>query len=97
MYPQVDIRKIADGDYSYSVSIADAGHRHVRDGLASIAECLHDAATALSDHFSVASISFAGHALGDYHVAAMEHRTVALAETLRRKLAHGDSGEPAGS
>jgi hypothetical protein len=94
MYPQVDIRKIADGDYSYSVSIPDGRHRHVRDGLASIAECLHDAATALSDHFPVASISFAGHALGDYHVGAMEHQTVALAEALRLKLVLCGVGDP---
>jgi hypothetical protein len=86
MYPQVDIRKIAESYYNYSVSIGDAGERHVHEGLNSVAECLHDAATALSDHFPVAAISFEGRPLGAYHVASMEHQTLALAETLRMKL-----------
>ena len=87
MHPHVDITKIAEGEYGYSVSMADADKRHVREGLASIAECLHDAATALAGHFDVALLSFEGRPLGAYHVAAMEHRTLALAETLRLRLA----------
>lgn len=87
MYPQVDIVKIAEGDYNYSVSIADADKRHVREGLVSLAECLHDAATALAGHFDVATLSYAGQPLGAYHVAAMEHQTLALAATLRVRLA----------
>lgn len=87
MYPQVDITKIAEGDYCYSVSIADGDKRHVREGLVSLAECLHDAGTALAGHFEVAQLSFQGRPLGAYHVAAMEHRTLALAETLQRWLA----------
>jgi hypothetical protein len=86
MYPQVDITKIAEGDYSYSVSIADGDKRHVREGLVSLAECLHDAATALAGHFDVAELSVQGRPLGAYHVSAMEHQTLALAETLRRRL-----------
>ena len=87
MYPQVDIRKIADRHFHYSVSIGNARERHVGEGLRSIAECLHDAATALSDHFAVAALSYEGIALGAYQVSVMEHRTLALAETLKCKLA----------
>ena len=90
MHPQVDITKIAEGDYGYSVGIGDGDKRHVREGLASIAECLHDAATALAGHFDIAALSFEGRPLGAYHVAAMEHRTLALAETLRLRLAARD-------
>ena len=87
MHPQVDITRIAEGEYGYSVRMADADKRHVREGLASMAECLHDAATALAGHFDIASLSFEGRPLGAYRVAAMEHRTLALAETLRVRLA----------
>jgi hypothetical protein len=87
MHPQVDITKIAEGEYGYSVGMGDGDKRHVREDLASIAECLHDAATALAGHFDIAVLSFEGHPLGAYHVAAMEHRTLALAETLRLRLA----------
>ena len=52
MHPQVDIRKVRERYFNYSVSTGSADERHLREGLRSIAECLHDAATALSDHFS---------------------------------------------
>jgi hypothetical protein len=87
MYPQVNIKKIRDRYFNYSVGIANAEGRYVGHGLRSIAECLHDAATALGHHFSVAAISYEGRALGCYHVANMEHKTVALAHTLLAKLA----------
>lgn len=86
MHPQVDIRKIRDRYFNYGVSIGSADDRHLREGLWSIAECLHDAATALSHHFSVAVLSYEGRQLGAYRIAAMEHQTLALAETLTAKL-----------
>lgn len=86
MYPHVDIWKIADSYFNYSVSIGNSHERHVLEGMRSIAECLHDAGTALSEHFAVAAISYEGFALGAYHVSAMEHKTVALTETLLAKL-----------
>ena len=86
MHPQVDITKIAEGEYGYSVGIGDGDKRHVREGLASIAECLHDAATALAGHFDIAVLSIEGRPLGAYHVAAMARRTLALAEALRARL-----------
>ena len=87
MYPQVDIQKIRDRYFNYSVSIGKSDKRYARQGLRSIAECLHDAATALGHHFPIAALSYEGRALGCYHVANMEHKTVALADTLLAKLA----------
>jgi hypothetical protein len=86
MHPQVDIRKIRERYFNYSVSTGSADERHVREGLRSVAECLHDAATALSHHFSVAVLSYEGRRLGSYRVASMEHDTLALADTLIAKL-----------
>ena len=86
MHPQVDIRKIRERDFSYSVSTGSGDKRHVREGLRSVAECLHDAATALSHHFSVAVLSYEGRRLGSYRIASMEHDTLALAATLMAKL-----------
>jgi hypothetical protein len=86
MRPQVDIRKIRERYFNYSVSTGSADERHVREGLRSVAECLHDAATALSHHFSVVVLSYEGRRLGSYRVASMEHDTVALADTLMAKL-----------
>ncbi len=86
MHPQVDIRKIRERYFNYSVSTGSADERHLREGLRSIAECLHDAATALSHNFSVAVLSYEGQRLGAYRVASMEHETLALADTLLAKL-----------
>lgn len=86
MHPQVDIKKVRERYFNYSVSTGSADERHLREGLRSIAECLHDAATALSDHFSVARLTYEGRPLGTYRIASMEHDTLALADTLRAKL-----------
>ena len=86
MHPQVDIRKIRDRYFNYSVSTGSADERHVREGLRSVAECLHDAATALSHHFTVAVLSYEGRRLGKYRIASMEHDTLALADALHVKL-----------
>lgn len=86
MHPQVDIRKIRDRYFNYSVSTGSADERHVREGLRSVAECLHDAATALSHHFTVAALSYEGRHLGKYRIASMEHDTLAVADALHVKL-----------
>jgi len=86
MYPQVDIKKIAERYFNYGVSIGNARECYTRQGLRSIAECLHDAATALGHHFPIAAISYEGCALGCYPVASMEHKTVAVAEVVIAKL-----------
>ena len=98
MYPHIDIWKIADSYFNYSVSIGQSHDRHVQEGMRSITECLHDAATALSERFEIAAISYEGAALGAYHVSAMEHHTMALAVRLRDKLdAVSDAPEFEGS
>lgn len=86
MLPQVDIRRIRDRYFNYSVSTGAADERHLREGLRSIAECLHDAATALSHNFAVAVLSYEGQRLGAYRVSSMEHETLALADTLIAKM-----------
>lgn len=86
MYPQVDIRKIRDSYFNYGVSIGNADECYAREGLRSITECLHDAATALGHHFPIAAVSYQSRLLGCYYVADMEHKTVALAESLAAKL-----------
>ncbi len=86
MYPQVDIQKIRDRYFNYCVSMGDADECYARQGLRSIAECVHDAATALGQHFPVAVLSYEGRPLGRHQVADMEHRTVALVQTLLEKL-----------
>ncbi|VTU21948.1 MULTISPECIES: hypothetical protein [unclassified Variovorax] len=93
MHPQVDIKKVRERYFNYGVSIGNADERYAGQGLRSIAECLHDAATALGHHFKIAAISYEGRLLGHYHVASMEHRTLALAETLLAKLAMNPSAE----
>lgn len=87
MIPQVDIKKVRDLYFNYSVSTGSADDRHARQGLLSIAECIHDAASALGHHFPMAAISYEGRALGCFRVAHMEHRTAALTEALLAKLA----------
>jgi hypothetical protein len=89
MHPRIDIRKIRERYFNYGVSIGDADACYTRQGLRSIAECLHDAATALGLHFKVAAISYEGRLLGHYSVANMEHQTLALAEILLASLAAG--------
>lgn len=91
MYPQVDIRKIRERYFNYGVSIGNGNECYVRRELRSVAECLHDAATALGHHFSIALISYEGLALGCYLVSSMEHQPVALAHTLMDKLARHEA------
>jgi hypothetical protein len=86
MHPQVNIKKIREGYFNYGVSTGNADECYARLGLCSIAECLHDAATALGSHFSIAAVSYEGRALGCYQVANMEHNTLALADMLTAKL-----------
>jgi hypothetical protein len=95
MYPQVDIRKIREGYFNYGVSIGNAAECYAREGLRSVAECLHDAATALGLHFPIAALSYEARVLGCYYVADMEHKTVALADTLAVKLVRLGEAEAA--
>lgn len=87
MYPQIDIQKVRDRYFNYGVSIGNADACYWRHGLGSVAECLHDAATALGTDFPVAAICYAGRALGRYQVADMEHKTLALVDSLEAQLA----------
>ena len=86
MHPHVDITKTPEGDHRHGVRIGDGDARHVREGPASLAECLHDAATALAGHFDTAVLGVGGRPPGARPVAAMARRTLALAEALRARL-----------
>ena len=87
MQPRVDIQKVRERYYNYSVSTRTGVESYARQGLRSVAECLHDAATALGMNFSHASISFDGVLVGSWPVAAMEHKTASVVADIGKKLA----------
>ena len=87
MQPSIHIRKIRERYFNYSVS-APAGARssYTREGLHSIAECLHDAATALGVNFQRASVCYGGATLGSWPVAKLEHDTLRVAMAVQSLL-----------
>jgi len=87
MQPKIEIRQIRERYFNYGVSFADGDELYARQGLRSMTECLHDAATALGRNFPMATISYEGVVLGEYSVPTMEHDTVLLARRLRGLLA----------
>ncbi len=86
MQPSIHIKKIKDRCFDYSVSIPAGAASYTREGLQSIAECLHDAASALGINFKHASVVYGGAMLGIWLVAAMEHETQAVATALQALL-----------
>lgn len=92
MQPKVEIRKIGERYFNYSVSFGDGAELYARQGLRSLAECLHDAATALGHSFLMTTLSYEGIALGEYSVPTMEHDTMLLANRLQMQLADMESG-----
>ena len=87
MQPNVEIRKMRERYFNYGVSVALGDELYARQGLRSMAECLHDAATALGLSFPMATISYEGVVLGEYSIPTMEHDTVLLAKRLHVLLA----------
>ncbi|MDM0041511.1 hypothetical protein QTH89_05035 [Variovorax sp. J22G21] len=51
MQPKIEIRKIRERYFNYGVSFAHGDELYARQGLRSMAECLHDAATARGRNF----------------------------------------------
>jgi len=90
MQPSIDIRKVKERYFDYSVSSASGGYSYTREGLLSIAECLHDAATALGINFKRATVCYGGAALGTWLVSAMEHDTLAVAKAVLALMTEGD-------
>ena len=86
MNPNVDIKQVADRYFNYSVSLGDGKLRYAQQGLRSMAECLHDAATAVGQAFRDVDLSYDGVALGTYSIPTLEHDTLLLAEVLTERL-----------
>lgn len=86
MNPNVDITRVEDRYFNYSVRLGDGNVRYARQGLSSMAECLHDAATALGQAFRDVDLSYEGVALGTYSVPTLEHDTLLLTEVLTERL-----------
>ena len=87
MKPHVAIRKVRLRHYDYSVRMGTGKVRYERHGLRSIAECLHDAATALGPAFHHIEVSCEGMVLGCYSQPTLEHDPVLLARRLESLLA----------
>lgn len=86
MKPNVDITKVEDRYFNYSVRFGAGQECYARQGLRSIAECLHDAATAVGQAFREVDVSYEGTDLGTYSVPTLEHDTLLLAEVLNERL-----------
>lgn len=83
MKPHISIRRISDQNYDYGVRLGQGEERFVGRGLNSMAECLHDAATALGQDFLWVDVSFGGRELGTYSIPALEHDAMLLQSHLR--------------
>ena len=66
MRPKIEIEKIRECYFNYSVSSGYGNAIYARHGLYSIEECLHDAATALGQNFPTTTIGYHGQELGEY-------------------------------
>jgi len=90
MQPSIHIRKVKERYFDYSVSSVGGSFSYTREGLHSIAECLHDAATALGINFKRATVCYGGAALGTWLVSAMEHDTLSVATAVHALLMDGE-------
>lgn len=88
MQPEVEITQREDGNFNAYVGIGDGTRHYTREGLASVADCLQDAAAALGTEFSFATLIYDRMRIGSYPVAVMEHRAFELADELLTKLLH---------
>lgn len=87
MQPSIHIKKVKERYFDYSVTGPAGACGYTREGLHSIAECLHDAATALGVNFKRASVFYGGVKLGSWLVAKMEHETLSVAAAVHAALA----------
>ncbi|WP_213959262.1 MULTISPECIES: hypothetical protein [unclassified Variovorax] len=96
MRPKVEIEKIRESYFNYSVSTEGGNAIYARDGLYSIAECIHDAATALGHNFPFTTLGYEGFVLGEFSVAMMEHSAKMLERWLEALLIGLASNGPLG-
>lgn len=87
MRPHVAIRRVRDRHYDYSVRLGEGDALYQRHGLRSMAECLHDAATALGLAFREVDLSYEGVALGCHSQPTLEHDTLLLVRRIEALLA----------
>lgn len=88
MQPEVEITKRGEKNFAAQVGIGDGSPHYVREGLASIAQCLHDAASVLGSEFHFATVIYERKRIGSYPVAVMAHRAADVAEELLLKLSN---------
>ena len=88
MQPAVEITKRGDRNFNSYVGVGDGTWRYAREGLASVAHCVQDAAAALGREFSFATVSVDNIVIGSYPVAVMAHRAVEVADELLVKLSN---------
>jgi hypothetical protein len=86
MRPKIEIEKIRECYFNYSVSSGYGNAIYARHGLYSIEECLHDAATALGQNFPTTTIGYHGQELGEYSVPMMEHAANLVSRRLQVQL-----------
>ncbi|MDM0021695.1 hypothetical protein [Variovorax saccharolyticus] len=88
MQPEVEIIQREDGQFDAYVGIGNGTRRYAREGLASVADCLQDAAAALGAEFRFATVIVDRMRIGSYPVAVMEHRALEVADELLTKLSN---------
>ncbi|MEJ8849617.1 hypothetical protein [Variovorax rhizosphaerae] len=86
MRPKVEIEKIRESYFNYSVSTESGNAIYACEGLYSIAECIHDAATALGHNFPITTLGYEGFVLGEFSVEMMEHSAKLLERWLEALL-----------
>ena len=86
MRPKVEIEKIRERYFNYSVSTESGSAIYACEGLYSIAECIHDAATALGHNFPITTLGYEGFVLGEFSVATMERSASMLERWLEALL-----------
>lgn len=94
MQPSIHIKKVKERYFDYSVSTPTGSSSYSREGLHSIAECLHDAASALGINFKRATVCYGGAPLGVWLVAAMEHDTLKVASAVNALLIEPGAAAP---
>ncbi|MDM0075624.1 hypothetical protein QTH90_14570 [Variovorax sp. J2P1-59] len=88
MQPEVEITKRGEKHFNAYVGIGDGSRRYAREGLASVAECLQDAAAVLGSEFNYATVIYDRMRIGSYPVAVMAHRAFDVADELMTKLSN---------
>jgi hypothetical protein len=85
MQPAIEITQRGEKDFISCVGVGDGSRCYESEGLASIAECLQDAAAVLGTEFRFATVILDHMTIGSYPLAAIEHRALEVADELLTK------------